>query len=249
MPKFTGSTAIGDSNISDSGTLVTIATDSLINGITVGRGGGNINTNTAIGKNALSANTAGSFNTTIGTFSGFTLTGSQNIFVGAYAGSSATTANLSTVIGGFFDTTLNLFNQSETLSVLKEDAGLNNYTGEISGLPHIWAPETKLIANSSTDTLISLEPLLYSAIFIEYNLEDTNGSARAGSIKAVWNSDASTIKVTEEATDDIGSTIGCTIQLALSGGLLNVELDNTNGYDVYCNTTSRILIRPTIQTL
>jgi hypothetical protein len=241
-----GNVGIG---ISTPAKLLDVNGDALINGVTVGRGGGNINSNTAIGKDALSANTAGSFNTVLGLSAGITLTGSNNIFIGANAGSSATTANLSTVIGGFFDTTLNSFNESETLSVLKEDAGLNNYTGEISGLPHIWAPETKLIANSSTGTLISLEPLLYSAIFIEYNLEDTNGSARAGSIKAVWNSAASTIKVTEETTADIGSTGGCTIQFTLGGGFLNVELVNTNGYDVYCNTTSRILIRPTIQTL
>jgi hypothetical protein len=278
IPKFTGSTSIGDSVMYESSGNIGIGTttpaklldvngDALINGLTVGRGPGGLSNNTVLGKDALSSNsggngntaignsaldgnTTGSLNTAVGVGAGLVLTtGSQNTFIGMYAGANATTSDLSIVIGGYFDTTLNNFNQSETLSVLKEDAGLNNYTGEISGLPHIWAPDTKLIVDSSTGTLISLNYELYSAIFIEYNLEDTNGSARAGSIKAVWDSAASVIKVTEETTADIGSTIGCTIQFNLGGGFLNVELVNTNGYTVYCNTTSRILIRPTIQTL
>lgn len=249
VPKFTGSTAIGDSNISDSGTLVTIATDALINGLTVGRGGGNINSNTAIGLNALQNNTTGGFNTLLGYFAGSQLTGTSNIFIGSAAGSDATTSKYSTIIGGHFDTTLQLFNQNSTLSIEKQDEALNNYIGEIGGLPHIWSPETKIVGDGGTSTLIQLSYELYSAIFIEYNLEDTNGSARAGSIKAVWDSTASVIKVTEETTADIGSTGGCEINFNVGGGFLNIDLDNNNGYTVYCNTTSRILVRPTISIL
>jgi len=46
----------------------TFSSDANINGITVGRGAGNIGTNTAIGTNALVSNTTGSRNTALGAF-------------------------------------------------------------------------------------------------------------------------------------------------------------------------------------
>jgi hypothetical protein len=98
--------------------------DALINGLTVGRGGGNVSTNTAIGYQAGIANTTGSLNTFIGvesglnnligvgnTFvgrtSGLLTTGSYNCFVGqsTAAGEASgfymTTGTKNTILGGF----------------------------------------------------------------------------------------------------------------------------------------------------
>jgi hypothetical protein len=61
----------------------TISNDTLINGLTVGKGGGNIASNTASGLNALAANT----------------TGLQNTAVGSNALTSNTTANFNTAVG------------------------------------------------------------------------------------------------------------------------------------------------------
>ena len=209
-----------------------------------GATGGN---NTAIGCQTLLNNTTGYENTAIGFLTGNQLTtGNRNTFIGRNAAKNATTAELNNVFGGYLNTTTANFNESQTLSIEKPDSAVSGYLGEASSLPHIWAPQTIAVGDSTTGVLVSVDYLIYSAIFIEYNLEDTNGSMRAGAIKAVWNSDASTIKVTEEATDDIGNTSGCLINFTVSGEYINIELNNNNGYTVYCNTTSRILIRPTM---
>jgi hypothetical protein len=87
----------------------TFQTDITVNGLTVGRGLGNILSNTAIGAGALSSTTSSSeSNTAIGNSAGINLTsGAKNILIGALAGSkisSGTTANttgLNSVLIGF----------------------------------------------------------------------------------------------------------------------------------------------------
>jgi len=207
--------------------------DALINGVTVGAGPSNNSTNTVVGFLAASSLT-----------SAF-----KNIFIGQRAGQYATDCNDSNVIGGYLTPDYNIFNESETLSIEKPDVALNGYLGESASLPHIWSPRTVQIKDGSVDVLVRMKMYLYSSIFMEYNLEDLNGNMRAGSIKAIWNADASTIKVTEETTDSIGTTSGCVIELIQDGSDVIVRFTNTNGYNAYCNTTSRILIRPIIQTL
>ena len=214
--------------------LLDVAADALINGVTVGAGPSNIVTNTVVGFSAASSLT----------------TGYNNNFIGSYAATMATDCNHSTVIGGYLNTAKGNFNDSETLSIEKPDVALNSYIGESAGLPHIWSPKTIKILDVSSDVLVRMRCRLYSSIFMEYNLEDTNGNMRAGSIKAIWNADASTIKVTEETTDSIGITSGCVIELVQDGAEdIIVRFTNTNGFDTYCNTTSRLLIRPIIQIL
>lgn len=214
--------------------LLDVAGDALINGVTVGAGPSNIATNTVVGHIAGSSLT----------------TGAGNIFIGKYSGSLATDCNNSTVIGGYLSPSKVGFNESDTLSIEKPDSELNSHLGESAGLPHIWSPKTVVITDNTNAILVSMKSILYSSIFMEYNLEDTNGNMRAGSIKAIWNADASTIKVTEETTDSIGTTSGCVIELVQDGvEYIIVRFTNANGYNAYCNTTSRILIRPTIQIL
>ena len=87
VSKFTATGTLGNSNIFDNGTNVGIGTitpaklldvngDVLINGHTVGRGGGNVATNTVAGLQAGFANTTGSSNSFFGSSSGrFNTTG------------------------------------------------------------------------------------------------------------------------------------------------------------------------------
>lgn len=95
LAKFTSSTDIGNSNITDNGSLVSITTDTLINGLTVGRGAGAIATNTVLGSSALSSNTTGLRNLAVGYGAGSAITtGSNNVVIGANDGSTiATTDN------------------------------------------------------------------------------------------------------------------------------------------------------------
>lgn len=98
---------------STSGTAITVAggisvaKDSSINGLAVGRGGGNISGNTALGSASLAGNSTGGSNTSVGNnaLTGNT-TGSNNTAVGANAGryqadgsSALTTAGSSVYLG------------------------------------------------------------------------------------------------------------------------------------------------------
>jgi len=56
----------GSANMTFNGTTLTLANDASISGLTVGKGGGSVSTNTAVGASALAANTTGSSNTAIG---------------------------------------------------------------------------------------------------------------------------------------------------------------------------------------
>jgi hypothetical protein len=94
IPKFTASGVIGNSNISDNGSLVSVGLNMSVNGITVGRGGGNIASNTSIGTAALGANTTGTSNNAFGNNSlGLNTTGLQNNAFGATALYGNTTGN------------------------------------------------------------------------------------------------------------------------------------------------------------
>jgi len=86
LPKFTGSTALGNSNLSDNGTIVTSATDMSINGVRVGRGGGNDLQNVALGYQALLNNATGSSLTAIGYQALLNNTGgTNNVGIGLFA--------------------------------------------------------------------------------------------------------------------------------------------------------------------
>jgi len=78
---------------------VTGEVNSSFNGVDVGRGGGNISTNTSIGDTALAANTTGNGNTAVGGFSFYQLTtGVFNTGLGFGAGFQ-NTGNYNTVVG------------------------------------------------------------------------------------------------------------------------------------------------------
>jgi hypothetical protein len=73
----------GSANMTFSGTALTLANDASISGLTVGKGGGSIGTNTTVGANTLTGNT----------------TGARNTAIGGGAGASNTTGNGLTALG------------------------------------------------------------------------------------------------------------------------------------------------------
>jgi len=133
--------------------VLTATADAVVNGVNVGRGGGNISTNTRVGLNSLPINTTGSKNTAIGNqalqnntegsdntaIGNLALqlmeTGSGNIAIGTQAGRIANSAGTSSIFIGNFS-----------------QAGGNNRTNQIvignsiSGL----GSNTTLIGNTST---------------------------------------------------------------------------------------------------
>ena len=81
------------------------------------------------------------------------------------------------------------------------------------------------ISASGTYTIYSAPTSSYRGIFADYTLVSTNpaGNARAGNIMSVLS--GSQVRYTETRTSDVGSTGAVTIQVNLSGGNLNLELN------------------------
>jgi hypothetical protein len=78
---------------------LTVGGDALINGATVGLGGGSIATNTVVGAGALAANTTGTGNVAVGDSALAANTGSQNTAVGSAALAANTTGANNVAIG------------------------------------------------------------------------------------------------------------------------------------------------------
>jgi NDP-sugar pyrophosphorylase family protein len=80
--------------------LLDVNGDILINELTIGRGGGNLNSNTTVGRFALGSNTTGNSNTAVGLNSMFgNTTGNQNTAVGRAALGTNTTGYQNTAVG------------------------------------------------------------------------------------------------------------------------------------------------------
>ena len=81
------------------------------------------------------------------------------------------------------------------------------------------------ISASGTYTIYSAPTSSYRGIFADYTLVSTSpsGNARAGTIMSILS--GSQVRYTETRTSDIGSTAGTTVQVNLSGGNLNLELN------------------------
>ena len=80
----------GSANMTFNGTTLTLANDASISGLTVGKGGGAVSSNTVVGVAAGASNSTGSQNVYIGNSAGFAATGSNNATVGYAAGYNST---------------------------------------------------------------------------------------------------------------------------------------------------------------
>jgi len=104
-----GATLTVDGNIVANGNVslgnatsdtITSAADITVNSLTVGRGGGGVSTNTAVGVSALASNSTGSINTAIGnTALTANTTGASNVAVGDGTLSANTTGSFNTGFG------------------------------------------------------------------------------------------------------------------------------------------------------
>lgn len=108
----------GTSGITTNSGTVVSTTDATLNGLTVGKGGGSVSTNTAVGASALNSNTTGAYltcvgyqagysNTTnsegtyVGYQAGYNTTGGSNTFVGRLSGNLVTSGGNNTIIGEY----------------------------------------------------------------------------------------------------------------------------------------------------
>jgi hypothetical protein len=96
----TGGLLQDDADFTFNGTTVTMANDASISGLTVGKGGGAVSTNTAIGANALVSNTTGSQNTAVGSGAADAITtGTFSVAFGTDALGAAQTSTQNSALG------------------------------------------------------------------------------------------------------------------------------------------------------
>ena len=89
-------------NLTFNGTTLTTANDASISGLTVGKGGGAVSTNTAVGVNSLAANTTGLANVALGVSALLSnTTGGENTAIGNQALNTNTTGQLNVAIGRY----------------------------------------------------------------------------------------------------------------------------------------------------
>ena len=228
IPKFTGTTAIGNSNISDDGSLITTTTDVSVNGVTVGRGAGNISTNTVVGGAAFTANSSGSNNTAIGYAAGKYIDGSNNTFIGSDALKDPTGIN---------------FSGNNTLSIAKNSSGA-------AGYPHFWAPETITVADTTSENIIELDVVVYSGFFLDYTFQEdsANNLMQSGTIRAIFLQDGSSVAWSNDNVLSIGNTANVQVRAFANSTTARVQIDNNlgNSKSIYVNFTARLILRQTL---
>jgi len=118
-------------NLTFNGTTLTSANDATISGLTVGKGGGSVATNTAVGSSAIASTATGSYNSAFGLSALNAITsGSRNTGVGAYSLYVNTTGanNTGLGIGSFFSNTTGGYNVAVGDSALYSNTTASNNT-------------------------------------------------------------------------------------------------------------------------
>jgi len=90
---------VGSANMTFNGTTLTLANDASISGLTVGKGGGALATNTAIGASALAATNTGGYSVAVGGSAGAATTSGQIVAVGHSALFTNSTGSQNTAVG------------------------------------------------------------------------------------------------------------------------------------------------------
>ena len=204
----------------------TFINDIIVNSINIGAGPGNVNSNVRIGKGAGDSLSGGVYNVLIGAAAGDSYDGEGSVVIGTNSNPAFST-----------------FTEAFTLNIGKP----SDLFGAPIRPPQIWSPERISVDASTNTPILSMNVEFYSAAFVDYIIMDANDFVRAGTIKCLWNPDASVLKLTEEATDSIGDTSLYTFALKYSAGpnLINLVLQNEDARSrVYCNYTSRLLLKP-----
>jgi hypothetical protein len=206
--------------------ILDVAGDALINQLTIGRGGGNISSNTALGRGTLDSNT----------------TGENNIAVGANANTSNNISG-STVIG------VDLFtNPSGVSGLTSNSVAISQYNPDFSGTqyPHIYAPDKILCPNGNVTTdVFAIDYSIYTAAFIEYSIFNSAGDEfRAGTYTVAFKGGTGTpVEDDNQTVVYSGTTLSATFLISLSGSIATIQLRNQDSDNYYIRFTSRLLMR------
>ncbi len=207
------------------GAKLDVAGDALINGLTVGRGGGNSAFNTALGVGALSSNTSGEYNIAIGR--------------------SANTSNNisgSTVIGPDLFT-----NPSGVSGLTSNSIAISQYNPDFAGTqyPHFYAPDKIQCPNSGAVTdILSIDYGIYTAAFIEYSLFNSDGDQfRAGTYTIAFKLSGTPVDIDDQTVVYSGTTLLANFIGSQSGSVHTIQLRNDDSDTYNIRITARLLMR------
>jgi len=194
----------------------TIGGDSTINGLTIGRGGGERDVNTAIGEDALITNTStGSYNTAVGRSTlQYNTTGTQNTAIGAFASRNSSLGAYNTAIGS--EALLNNTGNWNTA------IGRHAMAGGTGGQYNVAIGPMALYLNTNShNTAVGLEALVYTT---------TGGGNTAIGSRAMYNN----------TTGNYNTAVGWEAGYRISNGNnLNVAYESTFiGQDTRANADS-----------
>ena len=139
---------VGSANMTFNGTTFTLANDASISGLTVGKGGGSLSTNTAVGNNALAATNSGGYSVAVGQNAGAANTSGQITAVGSSALYTNTTGTNNTAIGisGLYSNTTGGSNSSLGHQALFNNTTASNNTAVGYQASYTSTTATELVA-------------------------------------------------------------------------------------------------------
>ena len=157
----------------------TFSSDLTANGLTVGRGAGDVSSNTAVGYQTLKSNTTGSSNTAIGAaaIDGNT-TGSNNVVLGAYAGSFIADGSTSNTL---IDNSVLIGSQSKPLAAGDTNEIVIGYNAVGNGSNTIQLGNSA-VTNVNTHGSITANAEISSEIISDFTIDNSNAEQFKGKV-------------------------------------------------------------------
>ena len=229
----TGGLLQDSANLTFNGTTLTTANDASVSGLTVGKGGGAVASNTSLGLNNLTRNTTGSQNTSGGWNAlTYNTTGVGNTVFGYYAGVFNTTGNNLTAFGN--GALINATTAVATFGSITAGSGYTNGTytavsmSAVSGATFATYPTVTVVVSGGVVTTVTLVTAGLAALSTAATVL-TVAAALIGGTGSGFSIPVATF-VTAANNTAIGSNAGS----ALTTGSNNLIL----GYNAAASTTT-----------
>jgi hypothetical protein len=268
--RITSAGNVGIGTTSPSFKLDVSGSDAAINGVRVGRGAGSISTNTAVGSQALNANTTGNSNVAVGLQAlNANTTGNSNVAIGNQAlyvnvsgggntvigyGAGLNSEGSSNIIIGN-STDINKISSNNT--IIGTNAGYKPDGTVIDGddnvlsistiyYPEIWGkyPEN-LVAPQSSAEILKVNGEFYSGAVVDYSIEADDVTQRTGTIWITFDYNGN-YDYNDTTVVSIGDTSWATFTVSTSSPYMILTLDNTSaefGPNVVAVISCRLLKR------
>ena len=189
--------------------------DALINNITIGRGPGNISTNTALGTGALNSTTTANYNIAVG-----------------WGANTNNNANGLTAIGVDLNVGPDTGNLGQDCLAIAQF----NSNADSAQVPHIYAPKPISIGGGATN-IITFDLLHYAGAIVEYMIRlDDGGDYALGTVYMGWKSLGSGNMI-DKRQIEWSNMSGFVFSLGGSGQTL--VLTNTSGNNAWIRITVR----------